>query len=201
VDISHVSDKTFYDALAVSQAPMIASHSSCRALCDSPRDMPDAMIKALAEKGGVIQINYNAGFLSQAMRDADKNPTPEMKGIQESVKQKCGGNVGCEILEGDRITRELMAQGKLPRVDWTAIVEHIDHAVKIGGVDHVGLGSDFDGASMPLGMEDCTHLPQITQALLDKGYSEQDIEKILGGNTLRVMEEVEATARRLGGQK
>ena len=93
-----------------------------------------------------------------------------------------------------------MLDGKLPRVEWTKIIEHIDHAVKLVGADHVGLGSDFDGAVMPFGMDDASHLPQITDALLKKGYSEADIQKILGGNTLRVMEQVEATSKRLGGQ-
>ena len=92
-----------------------------------------------------------------------------------------------------------MAQGKLPRVDWTRIIDHIDHSVKLAGADHVGLGSDFDGANMPYGMDDVTHIPQITNALLAKGYSEEDIQQILGGNTLRVMEQVEAAAKRLGG--
>jgi membrane dipeptidase len=93
-----------------------------------------------------------------------------------------------------------MAQGKLPRVEWTKIIDHIDHAVKLVGADHVGLGSDFDGAVMPFGMEDASHLPQITDALVKKGYSESDIQKILGGNTLRLMEQVEATAKRMGGK-
>jgi membrane dipeptidase len=199
VDISHVSDKTFYDALAVSQAPLIASHSSCRALCDAARNMTDDMIRALAAKGGVIQINYHAGFLSNAYRAAD---TPEIdKEIDAEVAKRCAGKVGCDEVEGNTVTREFMEQGKLPRVEWTAIVENIDHAVKVGGIDHVGLGSDFDGSVMPFGMEDASQLPQITDALLNRGYSDQDIQKILGGNTLRVMEAAEATARKLQGEK
>jgi membrane dipeptidase len=93
-----------------------------------------------------------------------------------------------------------VAKGTLPKVEWTKIIEHIDHAVKLVGADHVGLGSDFDGADMPYGMEDATHLPQITNALLAKGYSESDIKKILGGNTLRLMQEVEATSKKMGGK-
>jgi membrane dipeptidase len=199
VDISHVADKTFYDALAVSEAPMIASHSSCRAICDAPRNMTDQMIKDLAAKGGVIQINYHVGFLSQKFRDVEK-ANPEMgKKIQETAKQRCAGKESCTLTELEKLVWEYMGQGKLPRVEWTEIIEHIDHAVKLVGADHVGLGSDFDGAVMPFGMEDVTHLPQITAALLEKGYSPADIQKILGGNTLRVMEQVEATAKRLGG--
>jgi membrane dipeptidase len=200
VDISHVADKTFYDVLAVSEAPVIASHSSCRALCTAPRDMTDDMIKALAAKGGVIQINYHVGFLSQKFQDASK-ANPELgKQIEAEAKKRCAGNEACELIEADKITRDYVAQGKLPRVEWTEIVDHIDHAVKLVGADHVGLGSDFDGADMPYGMEDATHLPQITNALLAKGYSPADIQKILGGNTLRLMQDVEAVARKMGGK-
>jgi membrane dipeptidase len=200
VDISHVADKTFYDVLAVSQAPVIASHSSCRALCSAPRNMTDDMIKALAAKGGVIQINYHVGFLSQKFQDASK-ANPELgKQIEAESKKRCAGNEACELIEADKITREYVAQGKLPRVEWTEIIDHIDHAVKLVGADHVGLGSDFDGADMPYGMEDASHLPQITNALLAKGYSPADIRKILGGNTLRLMQDVEATAHKMGGK-
>jgi membrane dipeptidase len=191
VDISHVSDKTFYDALEVSKAPLIASHSSCRAICDAARNMTDQMIKDLAAKGGVIQINYHVGFLSQEFRDAEKaNPEIE-KGIQAEVNKRCGDNQACQLIEGDRIVHEYMNAGKLPKVDYSKIIEHIDHAVQLVGADHVGLGSDFDGAVMPLGMEDASKLPKITEALLQKGYSESDIRKILGENTLRAMSEVE----------
>jgi membrane dipeptidase len=197
VDISHVSDKTFYDALEVSKAPLIASHSSCRAICDAPRNMTDQMMKDLAAKGGVIQINYHVGFLSQEFRNAEK-ANPELnKAISVEVTKRCGDNEACQLIEGDRITREYVDQGKLPRVEWTKIIEHIDHAVKVVGAEHVGLGSDFDGANMPYGMEDATNLPRITEALLKKGYSEGDIKKILGENTLRVMVEVERVSREL----
>ena len=200
VDISHVSDKTFHDALAVSQAPMIASHSSCRALCDAPRDMTDDMIRVLAAKGGVIQINYYVGFISQEYADAAKAIREEIRVKEAEVNKRCGDNAACQLKEGERVVREFTAAGKLPRVSYEKIVEHIDHAVKLVGADHVGLGSDFDGATMPDGMEDVSHLPRITDALLKKGYSESDIQKILGGNTLRVMQAVEAAAKRIGGQ-
>src|SRR5712672_4469355 len=197
VDISHVSDKTFYDALEVSKAPLIASHSSCRALCDAKRNMTDLMIKDLAAKGGVVQINYHVGFLSQDFRDAEKANPEINKAISAEVTKRCGDNEGCQLIEGDRITREYVEQGKLPRVEFTKIIEHIDHAEKVAGIDHVGLGSDFDGANMPYGMEDATKLPKITEALLQKGYSEGDVKKILGENTLRVMTEVERVSREL----
>jgi membrane dipeptidase len=201
VDISHVADKTFYDALAISQAPMIASHSSCRALCDHPRNMTDEMIKALASKGGVIQINYHIGFLSQEYRDATKANPDLDKQMQAEIEKRCGKDEDCQLREGDNLVREAVNAGKLPRVSWEKIIDHIDHAVKLVGAEHVGLGSDFDGANMPFGMESAADLPKITDALLKKGYSEADIRKILGENTLRVMEQVEATAKTLAQSK
>jgi len=184
VDISHVSDKTFCDVLATSKAPVFASHSSCRALCS-------------AKNGGVIQINYHVGFLSQEFRDYEAVHPDAEKEINEEVKKRCGDNEACRYVEGDQVVREFMEAGKLPKVDWNLIVEHIDHAVKIASADHVGLGSDFDGAVMPIGMQDVTHIPQITDALLKKGYSESDVRKILGENTLRVLSEVQRVSHEL----
>jgi membrane dipeptidase len=201
VDVSHVSDKTFADVLAVSKAPVFASHSDCRAICDAPRNMTDDMIRALAAKGGVIQINYHVGFLSQEFRNAEKAHPEWDKAIALEVQKRCGDRQGCQLIEGDRVTREYVLRGDLPRVDWTKIIEHIDRAVKIAGIEHVGLGSDFDGANMPFGMEDVSKLPQITNALLEKGYSEGDVKKILGENTLRVMAEVESVSRELNAAK
>ena len=203
VDISHVSDKTFYDALEVSRAPLLASHSSCRAICDAPRNMADQMMKDLAAKGGVIQINYHIGFLSQEFRNAEKADPKINEAIAEEVTKRCGGdaNEGCMLIEGERITREYVAKGILPRVDYTKIIEHLDHAVKVAGLDHVGLGSDFDGANMPYGMEDASMLPKITEALLKKGYSDGDVKKILGENTLRLMTDVERVSRELNARK
>ncbi|MFZ0702990.1 MAG: membrane dipeptidase, partial [Candidatus Acidiferrales bacterium] len=201
VDISHTADKTFYDALAVSKAPLIASHSSCRALCTAVRNMTDDMIRALAAKGGVIQINYHVGFLSQEYADYVKAHPEIMKKMNDEVAQKCGkDNEACSVLTEDELVHKMMLDGTLPRVNWTLIVDHIDHAVKIGGIDHVGLGSDYDGSDMPIGMEDVSHLPEITQALLDRGYSDADIKKILGENTLRVMAECERVSREMQSQ-
>jgi len=201
VDVSHVSDKAFYDALEVSKAPLIASHSSCRAICEAARNMTDDMIRALAAKGGVMQINYHVGFLSQEFRSAEKAHPELEQAIALEIQNRCGDKEGCQLIEGDKITREYVLQSKLPRVDWTKIIEHIDHAVKVAGVDHVGLGSDFDGANMPFGMEDATKLPQITEALLRKGYSEGDVRKILGENTLRLMTDVERVSREWNAAK
>src|SRR5271170_2335995 len=201
VDISHVSDKTFADVLEISRAPVFASHSDCRAICDAPRNMTDSMITALAAKGGVIQINYHVGFLSQEFRNAERAHPEWDKAIALEIQKRCGEREGCQLIEGDRVTREYVLRGDLPRVEWTKIIEHIDHAVKVAGIDHVGLGSDFDGANMPFGMEDATKLPEITNALLEKGYSEGDVKKVLGENTLRLMAEVERISRELTAAK
>jgi len=197
VDVSHVSDKTFYDAVAVSQAPVIASHSSARAISHHVRNMSDDMMRALAKNGGVIQINYEVSFLSEDYRVASEKQSGDVVAQLAAMSKTCGGDEACSTLETARMNREAMMNGALPKVSWDRIIDHIDHAVKVAGIDHVGLGSDFDGATMPIGMEDASQLPKITDALIRKGYSDADIEKILGGNTLRVMEQVEATAARL----
>ena len=189
VDISHVADKTFFDTLEVTRAPVIASHSSARAIANAPRNMTDDMLRAVAKNGGVVMINYHAGFLSEEFRVAKRSPALQAR--FDEVTKRCGDNEGCSIPANDRLSHDAMMSGELPKVMWDKIVEHIDHVAKIAGVDHVGLGSDFDGATMPIGMEDASKLPKITDALLKKGYSDADIEKILGGNILRVMEAVE----------
>src|SRR5450432_2135676 len=200
VDISHVSDKTFYDALEVSKAPLIASHSSCRALCNHPRDMSDDMIKALAAKGGVIQINYEKSFIDQAYKDAADKTGGVVVQHLGAITKNCNNDEACigEALSSEE--KRLTAEGKLPAVSWERIVDHIDHAVKLVGADHVGLGSDFDGASMPTGMEDVSKLPKITEALLRKGYSDDDIRKILGENTLRILAQAEQVSKQLQSQ-
>jgi membrane dipeptidase len=201
VDISHVADKTFYDALEVSKAPLLASHSSCRALCNHVRDMSDDMIKALAAKGGVIQINYEMSFIDQAYKDAYDKETGGVVQHMSEITKSCNNDETCISQEMTKLQQKLTADGKLPHVSWERIVDHIDHAAKLVGADHVGLGSDFDGASMPEGMEYCSKLPKITEALLRKGYSDGDIRKILGENTLRVMEQAERVSRELQAQK
>ena len=200
VDISHVADRTFYDALAVSKAPMLASHSSCRALCDHPRDMTDQMIKDLAAKGGVIQINYEKSFIDQAYKDASDKASGGVVAQFDQIGKLCGDDQECFERKGAEMEKQQTAEGKLPHVSWERIVEHIDHAVKLVGADHVGLGSDFDGANMPDGMEDCSKLPKITEALLRKGYSDSDVRKILGENTLRVLAEAERVSKEMMSQ-
>jgi membrane dipeptidase len=193
VDISHVADKTFWDALAISQAPLIASHSSCRALCGHPRNMTDEMIKAMATKGGVIQINYLDSYIDNDLYLWGE----KTQSVRRELMQKFPGRENFA-----KVREELEKQfGAAPKAKWESIVDHIDHAVKLVGADHVGLGSDFDGATMPVGMEDCSHLPQITEALLRKGYKEADIRKILGENTVRLLADVEKVALRLRSAK
>jgi membrane dipeptidase len=193
VDISHVADKTFWDALEVSTAPMIASHSSCRVLSNHPRNMTDEMIKALAAKGGVIQINYLDSFIDPALAEYSRKAMPLMREFMEK-------NPGeTSFAKAREEAAKVLGPG--PKASWEKIVEHIDHAVKLVGADHVGLGSDFDGGSMPVGMEDCTKLPKITEALVRKGYKDADIRKILGENTVRLLADVERAARQSNARK
>lgn len=164
VDISHTADRTFWDALETSQAPIIASHSSCRAVTNVPRNLTDDMIRALAKKGGVMQINFYCSFVSQKSADAPSG-------------------------------------GPMPRATIDDVVAHIDHARQVGGIDVVGIGSDFDGITCtPVGLDDVSKFPNLTRALLEKGYSPSDIKKIYGGNTLRVMRQVEKVAAGLQRQ-
>lgn len=196
VDVSHVSDRTFYDAVAASQAPVIASHSSCRALCRAPRNMTDDMIRALAKNGGVMDINFFPGFLSQAFNDGNNKIEKQMEGDLAAARaraEKEGKHLS--YLEEVRIQQRWIKDIPLP--SYTVIADHIDHAVKVGGIDHVGLGSDFDGIdATPRGMEDVSKIPSLVRELARRGYSEADLEKILGGNVLRVMRQVEQTAAR-----
>ncbi len=196
VDVSHVSDKTFWDVLAVSRSPVIASHSSCRALCGHPRNMTDEMIKALAAKGGSIQINFNDGFLDQDLYLRQKALEPELQRMRREIQEKYPGP-GDEQKRAEAMRAIGMKERSAGTTSWEKIIDHIDHAVKLVGSEHVGLGSDFDGAVMPTGMEDCTMLPKITAALLARGYREKDIRNILGENVLRIMEANEKVANRL----
>jgi membrane dipeptidase len=197
VDISHVSDSTFYDALGISKAPLIASHSSCRAVCSAPRNMTDDMIRALAKNGGVMDINYYSGFLSQAFYDAFKKIEKRVDAELAAARARAEQN-GKRLSYLEEVNLEKQLIRNLPVPPYTAIADHIDHAVKVGGVDHVGLGSDFDGIdSAPRGMEDVSRLPDLVRELAHRGYSEDDLMKILGGNVLRVMRQVEQVARQM----
>ncbi len=168
VDIAHVSDKTFWDVLDASKAPVFSSHSSCRALSNIPRNMTDEMIQAVARKGGLVMINFGCEFLSQKSADASPWTNP---------------NLGRD------------ARTRMVRATLADVVAHIDHVRKIAGIDAVGLGSDFDGVGcVPEGLEDVSKWPNLTRALLEKGYTASDIRKVYGGNLLRFMRTVEQAA-------
>src|SRR5580700_3547715 len=198
VDISHVADKTFWDAITTSKAPVIASHSSARALVDAPRNMTDDMLRAVTKNGGVVQVNFFSGFIDEDFRKASnalsKDAAAAVKEYADRMKAE-GKTVS--YVDEDRIEREWTA--KIPRPPLKSLVDHIDHIAKVAGIDHVGLGSDFDGVSgaTPQGMDSAADLPKITQALLDRGYSADDIKKILGGNLLRVFRQVEFVSHEL----
>ena len=194
VDISHVADKTFYDALEVSTAPLIASHSSCRAVSSFTRNMTDDMIKALAAKGGTMQINFGCDFLSQSYYDLSKPLMNELRPKYMAAMQIQDPD------QRDAAITALEAQlgTKLPPATLADVVAQIDHAVKVGGIDHVGIGTDFDGVScVPKDLDSYSKFPALTRALLEKGYSPTDIKKIYGGNLLRVMRAVEQRAAQL----
>jgi membrane dipeptidase len=201
VDVSHVSDQTFYDVLETSRAPVIASHSCCRALCDAPRNLDDAMIKTLASRGGVIHITFHDAFLSQEYASANRALASENDSREEAAERAFGENEARKLIEGQRWSDESIRTGKLPQVSWEKILDHIDHAARIAGADHVGVGSDFDGAFMPSGMEDASKFPLLTEGLLRRGYGEADIRKILGGNTLRVLGDAERVGETLRAEK
>ncbi|MEE8184359.1 MAG: dipeptidase [Acidobacteriota bacterium] len=195
VDISHVSDDTFWDTLRVTRAPVIASHSSVRSISNHTRNMNDEMIAAMHENGGVIMINFASGFLDEGFRLESKRKNREFKGrFSELGEEYLGDPVG--YLDASwRLYREIHSQIESPPLD--RVVDHIDRVVELAGIDHVGLGSDFDGVtSLPRGLEDCSKLPNLTRALLDRGYREEQVDKILGGNLLRVFREVEKIAGR-----
>lgn len=194
VDISHTADRTFWDALETSSAPIIASHSGCRAVTSYTRNMTDEMIKALSAKGGVVQINFGCEFLSQRYFEESKPLQASMRAqYMEAMK-----------IEDPTAKAEAIAKlrseftSKVPPATLIDVVAQIDHAVKVGGVDHVGIGTDFDGVGcVPPDLDSYNKFPALTRALLEKGYTAEDIKKIYGGNLLRVMRAVEQRAREL----
>ncbi|HUO60697.1 MAG TPA: dipeptidase [Candidatus Acidoferrales bacterium] len=201
VDISHVSDRSFYNALTVSRAPVIASHSSARAVANHPRNMTDDMLEALARNGGVAQVNFNCGFISNdyiaASKAFEAAHPEEMRKARELW-------LGPKTPENKAELANLMTayRAAVPRPPLSALIDHIDHMAKVAGIDHVGLGSDFDGVEcLPEGIDSVADLPKITQELVKRGYNAQDIHKILGGNLLRVFAEVEKTAKEIQNEK
>ncbi len=195
VDVSHISDKAVFDAVEASKAPVIASHSSVKAIAPIPRNMPDGVIRAIAKKGGVICINFHAGYLNQAAHDVYIGNRPardaEIKALLDS--QRSNPRRWEMVRAIQKRYYELM-----PKVDVKALLEHIHYVAKLVGAGHVGLGSDFDGISgmTPVGMEDVSRYPVLVKGLMDMGYSDDDIRKIMGGNLLRVMRANEAVAEK-----
>jgi membrane dipeptidase len=194
VDISHTADKTFYDALEVSTAPLIASHSGCRAISSYTRNMTDDMIKALAAKGGVMQINFGCDFLSQSYYDAARPLETQLRERYRAAMQLPDATARDAAI--DQLRKEFAS--KVPPATLQDVVAQIDHAVKIGGINAIGIGTDFDGVSCtPPELDGYDKFPALTRALLEKGYSPDDVRKIYGGNLLRVMRAVEEQARHL----
>lgn len=201
VDISHVADKTFWDAIATTKAPVIASHSSARALVNAPRNMTDDMLKAVAKNGGVVQVNFYSGFDDENYRKAaEAQAKDQAEAIQRYLDEQKSQGKSVNYMQVDHIERQWLA--KIPRPPLKSLIDQIDHIAKVAGIDHVGLGSDFDGVSgaTPQGIDSAADLPKITQALLDRGYSAEDIHKILGRNLLRVFREVERVSREMQAQ-
>ena len=204
VDISHVSDRTFYRTLIISRAPVIASHSSARAICDAPRNMTDDMLRAVAHsggpdsKGGVVQVNFYSAFVSQAYRDAQKAQKPEVDKAVQALKDTYAAE-GKVAPDSEIAKLQRQFADRIPRPPLSALIDNIDHIAKVAGVDHVGLGSDFDGVDgqLPEGINSPADLPKITAALMARGYSAEDCRKILGGNLLRVFREVQEVSRQL----
>ena len=192
VDISHVSDKTMSDVLDISKAPVIASHSSARALADRTRNIPDDLLRRIAKNGGVVMVNFYPGFIDQkvviASRERDARLKPQTDALKAQYKD--------DPKKLEEETNKLLAANPLPATPLSVLLDHFDHIRKVAGIDHIGIGSDFDGIpSVPVGMEDVSKLPNLTYELLKRGYSEQDVRKILGENFLRVFGEAERVAR------
>ena len=192
VDVSHVSDKTMSDVLDVSTAPVIASHSSARALGDRPRNIPDDLLRRFTANGGVVMVNFYPGFIDAKVIAASRARDERLKPQTDALKQQYKDDP--RKLEEE--TNKLHAANPLPKAPLSVLIDHFDHIAKVAGVDHVGIGSDFDGVpSLPVGIEDISKLPVITYELLKRGYSERDIRKILGENFLRAFAQAERVSQ------
>ena len=196
VDVSHVSDKAFSDVLEVSRAPVIASHSSVRSICNTPRNMTDGMIRALAGRGGVVFVNFSAAYLDQEAWETHRDTRAQRdREIGDMMATRENDPKRFELLRAIQQRYQRM----LPRVDYRMVLKHIHHIAKLAGPDHAGIGSDFDGISgmAPEGLEDFSKFPVLVRGLLELGYSDVDIRKIMGGNLIRVMKRAEQTSREM----
>lgn len=191
VDVSHVSDPTFWDIVKTSTKPVIATHSGCRAIANVPRNLSDDMIKAIAKSGGVVNVIFYPEHLEPGWSEKKKKVDAEIASEVQRASEEERGDVAQKKLARDRVRQKEYAK-RLPPVSVSRLADHIDHVVKLVGIDHVGIGTDFDGVQATLNdLADISQLPNLTSELLRRGYSASDIEKILGGNMLRVMEAVE----------
>jgi len=194
VDISHVSDKTFWDVIATTRTPIIASHSSARALTQAPRNLTDEMIQAIAKNNGVVMVNFFPAFIDENWRQAWSASSPERNQAQDALEAEYKAKgLPVPYTASDKIDREFAA--RIGRAPFDSLIAHFDHVIKVAGIDHVGIGTDFDGIPVPPeGIDSAADLPKITVALMARGYTAEDMRKLLGGNLLRVFREVQAAA-------
>ncbi|AKQ63388.1 putative dipeptidase [Myxococcus hansupus] len=197
VDVSHVADATFFDVMKVTRAPVIASHSSARALANHPRNMTDDMLKAVAANGGVVMVNFYAAFIDDDFRKASAAMAPERKAAFDAVEARHANADAATRFRATFLENAAWVE-KAKRPPLEVLINHIDHIAKVAGVAHVGLGSDFDGIdATPQGIDSVADLPRITEALVARGYTREQLHKILGGNLLRVFQEAERVSREL----
>jgi membrane dipeptidase len=194
VDISHVSDKTFWDVIATTRSPIIASHSSARALTQTPRNMTDEMLQAVAKNDGVVMVNFFPAFIDENWRQAWAASSTERNKAQDALEAEYHSKgLPVPFTASDKIDREFAA--KIGRAPFNSLIDHFDHVIKVAGIDHVGIGTDFDGIPVPPeGIDSAADLPKITSALMARGYTAEGMKKLLGGNLLRVFREVQAAA-------
>jgi membrane dipeptidase len=195
VDISHVSDKTFWDVLETSSAPVIASHSSARAITQAPRNLTDDMLRAVAKNNGVVMVNFYPAFIDEQWRAAWNASRPERQKEQDALKAEyTASGLPVPFLASDKIDRKYAEQ--IGRAPFDSLMAHFDHIIKIAGIDHIGIGTDFDGIPQtPAKIDSAADLPKITAALMARGYTAEDMHKLLGLNLLRVFRDVQAARR------
>jgi membrane dipeptidase len=194
VDISHVSDKTFWDVIATTRTPIIASHSSARALTQAPRNMTDEMLQAVAKNNGVVMVNFFPAFIDENWRQAWAASSAERNKAQEALEAVYHSKgLPVPFAASDKIDREFAA--RIGRAPFNSLIDHFDHVIKVAGIDHVGIGTDFDGIPVPPeGIDSAADLPKVTAALIARGYTAEDMRKLVGGNLLRVFRNVQDAA-------